>query len=154
MSYFKVVKGYSYKMEPKEEAKRSRLARLVGREGELASTAMLSFGGAGKNRGIFKRLYKFDKAKELDEWELPFAKGRSRLSGAVITNTVLPPLNQTAFLEEGDSEENSFIDSDASLLQSMFSSTKKKRGQSVGSRAQETLFVDRESYVFKELKKI
>jgi dynein heavy chain len=138
------------------DSRKSKLARLSGREGEMASTAMLSLGSSGLNsRGYYKQLYKFDVKKELEEWDLPFAQTRTKPSGAILSNTRLPPLENQS---EEDQAEEVIYDSyeeelNLNMLQKMLSSSKQAKGALI-SGAQETLFVDRESYIFKELKKI
>lgn len=137
-----------------EKQPRSKLARLAGRESELASTAVLSLsGGNSYSKGQFKSLYKIDLKKELEEWDLPFAQTRSKPTGAQLT-TKLPPIAAELSQESEEEElEGSGEDFNVQSLQKLFNKSKKSR-TSLASGAQETLFVDRESYIFKELKKI
>lgn len=131
---------------------RSRLARLAGRDSDLASTAVLSLNpGSSYSKTQFKSLYKVDLKKELEEWDLPFAAARNKPSGAIITNTKLPPIPYEDTREDEDLQPEQ--DFDFNSLQKMLSKSKKNKN-GVVSGAQETLFVDRESFIFKELKKI
>ena len=148
-----------YKMDerlpyPTENQPRSRLARIAGRDSELASTAVLSLNsGLNYSKNQFKSLYKVDLKKELEEWDLPFAAARNKPSGAVITSTKLPPIAMEETGEEDEQHSPLSNEFDLNALQKMLSKSKKPRG-GLASGAQETLFVDRESMIFKELKKI
>lgn len=137
-----------------ENQPRSRLARIAGRDSELASTAVLSLSsGANYSKNQFKSLYKVDLKKELEEWDLPFAAARKKPTGAIISNTKLPPIASEDAKEDEDPGSPTHQDFDMYALQKMLS--KSKKGKSgLASGAQETLFVDRESMIFKELKKI
>ena len=133
---------------------RSRLTRLAGRDSELASIAVLSLNsGINYSKSQFKSLYRVDLKKELEEWDLPFAAARNKPTGAIISNTKLPPIAYEEDQEEDD--QNSPIEQEFDLhsLQKLLSKSN-KGGAGLASGAQETLFVDRESFIFKELKKI
>ena len=136
-----------------EKQPRSKLARLAGRDNELASTAVLSLNpGINYSKNHFKTLYKIDLNKELEEWDLPFAAARNKPTGAIISNTKLPPIT---FEEENEEDEQKPItdkEFDLHTLQKMLSKSHKP-SSGLASGAQETLFVDRESFIFKELKK-
>ena len=79
-------------LQSSDKQPRSRLARLAGRDSELASTAVLSLNpGTNYSKNQFKYLYKVDLKKELEEWDLPFAAARNKPSGAILSNTKLQP---------------------------------------------------------------
>ncbi|OMJ81043.1 hypothetical protein SteCoe_18549 [Stentor coeruleus] len=137
-----------------EKQPRSRLARLAGRESDLASTAVLSLNpGLNYSKNHFKGLYKADLKKELEEWDLPFASARNRPTGAILTNTKLPPITYEESNEEDDQTTPGNREFDFHTLTKMLNDSSKPRS-GLASGAQETLFVDRESMIFKELKKI
>ena len=126
---------------------RSRLARLAGRDNDLASSAVLSLNPGGNySKTHFKSLYKVDLKKELEEWDLPFAAARNKPSGAIITNTKLPPI---AFEESNEEDEQSLPadqEFDLHSLQKLLNKSNKPHS-GLASGAQETLFVDRESFI-------
>lgn len=55
-------------MDPlREDLRKSRLARLSGRENEMTNTASLAFGAQGRSRSYYNKLYKFNAKAELNE---------------------------------------------------------------------------------------
>ena len=141
-------------LQSSDKQPRSRLARLAGRDSELASTAVLSLNpGTNYSKNQFKSLYKVDLKKELEEWDLPFAAARNKPSGAILSNTKLPPIAYEESQEEDDPTLPAEQEFDLHSLQKLLGKSNKPHSGLV-SGAQETLFVDRESFIFKELKKI
>ena len=130
-----------------EFQKKSKLAKIAGRESELTSPGTL---GLSHVKSQFKSLYTVDISKELEEWDLPF--GSDKPSGATLSKK-LPPLEQEEDSEEETPRTPTSEEFDYNALLKMMSSTKKSKSSGPSS-AQQTLFVDRESNLFNELKKI
>jgi dynein heavy chain len=140
-------------MEPRgvrftPDAKRgSRLAKLIGREGEQTSMAMFNIGNTS-GHSQFKGLYQFDPDRELAEWDLPFAEKHSKPTGAVLTGTTLPPIKQGHETESVEDEEAHSEEIDITALKKMLAADHTRR-KSAGVR--DTLFISKGSQLSKEI---
>jgi hypothetical protein len=118
-----------------EKQPRSRLARLAGRDTDFLSQAVQSPNpGLSYSKSQYKSLYKINLKKELEDWDLPFAVARKKPSGALISNTKLPPLPYEESNEE-DEQSSRNQEFDMRALTKMLSKSKKSTS-GIGSGAQ------------------
>jgi dynein heavy chain len=132
-----------------ELKKTSRLAKLSGREGEHASTAMFSLGRTSSH-SHFKTLYQFDTDRELAEWELPIAEKPSKPTGATLSRTMLPPIKKVPEPESDDEREGQRDAIDITVLKKMLAADQTRK-KATGVR--DTLFISMGSQLHKEIMK-
>jgi hypothetical protein len=126
---------------------KSKLARFsTGKDSDMSLFSLGS--SAMHSRNYYKSLYTINVEKELEEWDLPFA-APSKPTGAVIAQTQLPPLSRESSVDE-ITTDTSF---NLTALQKMMRTTKKQNSKK-GTEARENLYVEKGSYIDKELMKI
>jgi len=89
-----------------EVKKKSKLAKIPGRESDQAPAAIFSLGASSQNtHAMYRSLYRIDLEQELAKWALPLSQ-KPKPSRAVLTSALLPPLPQQALPAEEESEED------------------------------------------------